>query len=111
MICDREEIVRKIEEALAQRPRLSLSLFCREIKLGRHLASRAIREVKGKSFRDLQHEVLLKKAKEMLAEPGVKIHDVAHALGYRWSEDFSRFLRNKTSRPPREIRRDGNGKK
>lgn len=100
------EIVRKIEEALAGRPRLSLAVFCREHKLSRHLAAQAIRETKGMSFRDLQQEMILKKAKELLSQPGARIHEVAQALGYRRSEDFGRFLRNKTSRKPSDLRKE-----
>jgi two-component system response regulator YesN len=100
------EIVRRIEEALAGQPRLSLAVFCREMKLSRQLAAQAIRETKGVTFRDLQQEVILRKAKEMLAEPGAKVQDVAFALGYRRPEDFGRFLRRKTSRRASEFRKE-----
>ncbi|MFB3904796.1 MAG: helix-turn-helix domain-containing protein [Acidobacteriota bacterium] len=100
------EIVRRIEEALAGRPRLSLALFCREMNLSRHLAARAIKDTKGMSFRDLQQELLLKKAKEMLSQPGAKVQDVALALGYRRAEDFGRFVRRKTSRKASELRKE-----
>jgi len=100
------EIVRRIEEALAGQPRLSLALFCRELKLSRHYAAQAIKEAKGISFRDLQQEVILRKAEEMLSKPGAKIQDVAQALGYRRAEDFGRFFRRKTSRRPSELRRE-----
>ena len=100
------EIVRRIEEALAGQPRLSLALFCREMKLSRHFAAQAIKEAKGVSFRDLQQEVILRKAKEMLSQPGAKVQDVALALGYRRAEDFGRFLRKKTSRRPSDLRRE-----
>jgi len=100
------EIVRRIEEALAGQPRLSLALFCREMKLSRHLAAQAIKQTKGMSFRDLQQEVILKKAREMLSQPGAKVQDVALALGYRRAEDFGRFLRRKTSRSPSDLRRE-----
>jgi two-component system response regulator YesN len=100
------EIVRRIEEALAGQPRLSLALFCREMKLSRHRAAQAIKETKGMSFRDLQQEMLLKKAKEMLSQPRAKVQDVALALGYRRAENFGRFLRKKTSRRPSDLRRE-----
>lgn len=100
-------IVRQIEEALARRPRLSLASFCREMKLSRHVAAQAIKEMKGISFRELQQELILKKAKEMLSQPGVRVRNVARALGYRRAEDFCRFLRAKTSRTPSDLRREG----
>jgi two-component system response regulator YesN len=100
------EVVRRIEEALAGQPRLTLALFCRNMNVSRHFAAQAIKETKGISFRDLQQEVLLKKAKEMLSQPDAKIHEVASALGYRRCSDFGRFLRNKTSRRPSDLRRE-----
>ncbi len=100
------EIVSQIEEALAGRPRLSLAFFCREAKLSRHVAAQAIKETKGISFRDLQQELILKKAKEMLSQPGARVQNVALALGYRRASDFARFLRTKTSRTPSDLRRE-----
>ncbi len=76
------------------------------MKLSRHFAAQAIRETKGISFRDLQQEMILKKAKEMLSQPGAKVQDVAFALGYRRAENFGRFLRKKTSRRPSDLRRE-----
>jgi len=105
------EIVRRIEDALAGQPRLSLSVFCRELNLSRQYAAQAIRQTKGMTFRDMQQEVILRKAKEMLAQPGAKVHEVALALGYRHAEDFGRFVRRKTSRKASDLRKEAGVKR
>lgn len=81
------------------------------MKLSRHVAAQALKETKGISFRELQQELLLKKAKELLSKPGAKVQEVSLALGYRRAEDFGRFLRNKTSRTPSDLRKEAKGER
>ena len=64
------------------------------------------RERHGKSFKEIQAEIILSRADRYLREePPLSIQEIAGALGFRDPLYFSRFYRKRRGRPPSCVRR------
>jgi len=105
MAYDRRLLFKRVEESLSSRPRTSISEIARQVKVDRHTIERAVRQVTGGSFRQLQQQALLGAALRLLAaEPGRSVKEISFLLGYGSPRAFSRFMRHTCGSPPTPIR-------
>lgn len=58
----------------------------------------------GTSFRRLQNEVLVERAKQMLSNPGMSVKEIAFALGFSQAANFSRAFARATGMSPEQFR-------
>ncbi|WP_158412937.1 helix-turn-helix domain-containing protein [Holophaga foetida] len=85
----------------------SLDLSAVSCRLGiseRSLQAALTRE--GTSFRRLQNEVLVERAKQMLSVPGMSVKEIAFALGFSQAANFSRAFARATGMSPEQFRSD-----
>ena len=66
--------------------------------------SRLFKQVMGMNLSDYIGEIRIKKAKQLLENPDLKINAVAEALGYGTATNFTRFFRKVTNMTPQEYR-------
>ncbi|NLX76098.1 MAG: response regulator [Clostridiaceae bacterium] len=66
--------------------------------------SRLFKQVVGMNISDYISDIRVKKAKQMLENPGIKISSVAESLGYGTATNFTRFFKKMTNMTPQEYR-------
>lgn len=66
--------------------------------------SRLFKQVVGMNISDYISDIRVKKAKQMLENPNIKINAVAEALGYGTATNFTRFFKKITNMTPQEYR-------
>ena len=66
--------------------------------------SRLFKQVVGMNISDYISDIRVKKAKQMLENPGIKISSVAESLGYGTATNFTRFFEKMTNMTPQEYR-------
>ncbi|MFD0714666.1 response regulator [Paenibacillus sp. GCM10027626] len=91
-----------IREHLAEN--LTLEDIANITFVSRSYLSRLFRKRTGKTFVEYLTELRVEEAKALLAEPGVKIYEVAERLGYKDWKHFSRIFKEKTGYGPAEYR-------
>ena len=97
-------LFREIESLLAEQPRATLRVLEKQREVERHTISRSVKMKTGLSFREYQHNRLLKKSTELLEIPNLSIKQVAITLGFGHPRDFSRFFRKMTGETPTQFR-------
>lgn len=95
----------QVQSLLSSKPELSLSYISKELRIERHTVEKAVRTTRGVSFRQYRQGLLLTAALRFLEIPNLSVKEIAVALGYNHSRDFSRFVRRVTGRSPMEHRR------
>ena len=111
MAYDLRLLVERVEACLSAAPRKPLCGVARELGVDRHTVERAVKQSKGKTFRQLQLELLVANALKLLtSEPPRSVKEVSFLLGYRSPSDFSRALRHGCGYSPTEIRK-GSGQR
>lgn len=73
-----------------------------------HISNRTLQrrlEEEGLSYSRLVEEVRFEKATALLADPAVKVREIAHVLGYRDPANFTRAFRSWTGISPAEYRK------
>jgi AraC-like DNA-binding protein len=63
-------------------------------------------EAAGVTFRELVHEARMQQVARFLANPNLRINEVAEALGYSSTGAFSRWYRTEFGQPPTQGRRE-----
>lgn len=66
--------------------------------------SRLFKQVVGENLSDYINEAKIRKAKELLKNPEMKVHDVAAAMGYYSTTNFARFFKKLANITPQEYR-------
>lgn len=66
--------------------------------------SRLFKQMVGMNISDYISDIRVKKAKQMLENPNIKINSVAEALGYGTATNFTRFFKKATNMTPQEYR-------
>jgi len=66
--------------------------------------SRLFKQVTGINLSDYICETRIKKAKQLLEDPRIKIYEVAEAVGYGTHTNFARFFKKYTDMTPQEYR-------
>ncbi|NLK69054.1 MAG: response regulator [Clostridiaceae bacterium] len=70
--------------------------------------SRLFKQEVGMNISDYISDIRVKKAKQMLENPNMKVNAVAEALGYGTATNFTRFFKKMTNMTPQEYREFAN---
>ena len=98
-------LLEEVQDALSSRQRIPISEIARQLKVERHTIERAVRKGTGRTFRQLQLEMLLAEAFRLLAaEPARSVKEVSVLLGCGSPRAFSRFMKHNCGRSPTEAR-------
>jgi len=99
-------LIAAVEERLSSSPQAHLRDLAKDLGIERHTIERAVREVRGISYREYRREILLGKAISLLQDTGnLPEKQIAFSVGYRSPAAFSRFIRSATGMTPTAIRR------
>lgn len=96
------KVLRYIDDNICED--LSLVRLAELVYFNPSYLSRLFKQVVGENLSDYIYEAKIRKAKELLENAGLKIHDVAAAMGYYSTTNFSRFFKKLTNMTPQEYR-------
>lgn len=85
---------------------VTLDDLSREFYLSKPYLSKYIREKSGKTFGDTVKDIRLRKAKTMLRNTGLRVENVAEAVGYQNVEHFNRLFKKKYGMTPVQFRNE-----
>ncbi|MCL2164746.1 MAG: response regulator [Oscillospiraceae bacterium] len=85
-------------------PDISFDSLAREVNFSVSYISALLRKKLNTSFVKMLTDMRIAKAKELLANPSLKIIDIAERLGYNDSYYFSHCFKKHTGVPPKEFR-------
>jgi two-component system, response regulator YesN len=88
-------------------PTLSLESVASAAQISPGYLSRLLKMETGFSFVDYLTRVRINRAVQMMADPSMKIYEVAEAVGYQSQHYFSRAFKRVFGRPPVEFRKGG----
>ncbi|MBQ6568938.1 MAG: response regulator [Clostridia bacterium] len=91
-----------IEENFAKH--LTLSMVADSIYVSQWHLSRVLKKYQDLSFTDLLNTVRIKKAKEMMSDPSLKIHDISKLVGFSDVSHFSKIFKKFEGVSPNEYR-------
>lgn len=97
-----EKVVSYIQENYQSN--ISLNDIARTVYLSPSYLSSMITSETGKSFTDILNEVRIQKAVELLRDPGLRITDIAYAVGFKEPQYFSIVFKKLTQLTPRDYR-------
>lgn len=98
-------LLEQAKTILFLQPRASLMLVSAELGVDRHTLERAVRTLTGRTFAQLQRELLRDRAQLLLTEsPALSVKEIAFQLGYGSPRAFSRFIRVALGFSPSELR-------
>ena len=89
-----QEIFAEIDKRLSAEPALRLCQLTRQLRCSHPTIEKAVYKSTSLVFRDYQKRKLLQKALSLLQE-GHQTKEVGLELGYKWPENFSRFLKKR----------------
>ncbi len=84
--------------------RLSLSLVADSVFVSQWHLSKLLNRHTGKSFFDLVNAVRVEKAKQLLNDPSLKVHEVAEMVGFADVAHFSKIFKKLQRKSPMEYR-------
>ncbi|HZG88181.1 response regulator [Paenibacillus sp.] len=101
-----QRIVDKVDRCIRERIRedVSLTALAEAVYLNPTYLSMLYKQIKGTNISDTIQQVRLERAKELLADPRLKIHEVAAAVGLDNPGYFTRFFRKHAGVSPQEYR-------
>ena len=88
-------------------PTLTLEQVAAAAQISPGYLSRLLKRDTGFSFVDYLTRVRINRAVQIMADPSVKVYEVAEAVGYQSQHYFSRAFRRVFGRPPVEYRKGG----
>jgi two-component system response regulator YesN len=83
---------------------LSLNVLASHVYLTPFYLSRLFKAKTGTSISDYTTEARIDKARQLLAETGLKIHEIGLQIGFDSASYFSRFFKKATNMTPQEYR-------
>lgn len=100
------EVIRKIKRYVEQNLAgdLSLTRIAEVAGFNRSYLSRLYKQMTGKGLSEYILEVRLLKAKELLRQHQLKVHEISDVLGFESSAYFTRFFKRATNLTPTEFR-------
>ncbi len=105
MAYDLRGLSKQVEACLLSSPRVALTILAKQLKVECHTIERPVRRARGKSFRELQRRILLKKAINLLGlEPARSIKEIAFLLGFKSAQAFSHFIKRTHKSSPTQLR-------
>ena len=97
-----QEMFAEIDKRLSAEPALRLCQLTRQLRCSHPTIEKAVFRSTSLVFRDYQKKKLLQKAISLLQE-GHQAKEVGLELGYKWPENFSRFLKKRLGHPTAEL--------
>ena len=89
-------------------PEISFETLAREVNFSVSYISALLKKKLNTSFVKMLTDLRMKKAKELLTNPSLKIIDIAEQLGYNDSYYFSHCFKKNVGMPPKEFRNEQN---
>lgn len=84
--------------------KLSLTELADKIYVSQWYLSKLLNKYTGKSFYDLLNQTRIEKARELLEDPSLKVHEVSEMVGFNDVAHFSRIFKKTTGLSPKEYR-------
>lgn len=94
--------LRYIETRYAEK--ISLSDVADKIFVSQWYLSKLLNKSTGKTFYDLVNSARINKAKELLKDPSLKVHEISEMVGFNDVAHFSRVFKRLESMTPKEYR-------
>lgn len=95
MAYDYDELFVQIDERLSAQPAVRLYELARLLQCSHPTVERAVTKHTSLSFRQYQKRKLLEKAVDLLRQ-GYRAREIGPAIGYKWPENFMRFVKKST---------------
>lgn len=102
-----ETFLRKIDAIIADNlssPDLNVDFIVAEMNMGRSSCYSRFKELTGKTIGGYINEFRLRRAKKLLANPGMSVNDIADLLGFGSQRYFSSWFKEKTTMSPSAFR-------
>jgi two-component system response regulator YesN len=84
--------------------KISLSELADKIYVSQWYLSKLLNKYTGKNFYDLLNQSRIRKAKELLGDPALKIGEISELVGFIDVSHFSRIFKKSEGRSPKEYR-------
>jgi AraC-like DNA-binding protein len=91
-------------EALLKQGVPTVAYLAGKLNLSPSYLSDMLRSLTGQNAQQHIHDKLIEKAKEILSTTSISVSEVAYALGFEYSQSFSKLFKNKTNFSPLEFR-------
>ena len=105
MSCDHGLLYLRASLSLQRKPNSSLRELSKELHVSRRTIQNVVISVTGKTFREIQEELLLARVQTILeANPGVSIKELSRDIGYRCPRSFARAVRRACGASPEQLR-------
>ena len=105
MSYERRGLSERLEASIMQNPVKRLDAICKELRVDRHTALRALRQFSGMNFRELQRRAMVCKATGCLVGfPSLSLKEIATMVGYGSEATFSHFIKRALGVTPSEYR-------
>jgi len=102
---DMRLLFKNVDSQFSTNPRLTLRDLAHNLGVDRHAIEKAMRQTQGLSFREYKKQKQLKPALALLSKRSdLEVKEIAYYLGFS-PNAFSRFIKVRTGKSPREIRR------
>jgi AraC-like DNA-binding protein len=95
MAYDYDELFVQIDKRLSAQPAMRLYELARQLECSHPTVERAVTKHTSLSFRQYQKGKLLDKAVHLLRQ-GYRAREIGPAIGYKWPENFMRFVKKST---------------
>ena len=95
------------EESISQGPP-TVGYLAEHVNLSPSYLSDMLRSLIGQNAQQYIHDKLIERAKEILSTTSLSVSEVAYALGFEYSQSFSKLFKTKTNLSPLEFRRKFN---
>jgi AraC family transcriptional activator of pobA len=96
------------DEAALKQGVPTVAYLAEQLNLSPSYLSDMLRSLTGQNAQQHIHDKLIGKAKEILSTTTLSVSEVAYALGFEYSQSFSKLFKNKTNLSPLEFRQQFN---
>lgn len=86
----------------------TVTYLAKELNLSPSYLSDMLRSLTGRNTQQHIHDKLIERAKEILSTTTLSVGEVAYALGFEYSQSFSKLFKSKTNQTPLEFRQSFN---
>ncbi|RZS69215.1 aldo/keto reductase [Pseudobacter ginsenosidimutans] len=86
----------------------TVELLAAELNLSPGYLSDMLRSLTGQTAQQHIHNVLIEKAKELLAGTQLSVSEIAYQFGFEYPQSFNKLFKNKTSQTPLQYRQTFN---
>jgi methylphosphotriester-DNA--protein-cysteine methyltransferase len=105
MAYNQRRLLQEFDALVAGASRIRLYEIALALGVDRHTIEKAMRSVRGMSFRDYKRRELLYRAHALLDKPTVSVKKAGESLGYSHGSSFSRFVHKSTGKTPSQLRK------